>query len=183
MLNPPHITKNGCTSLLNHLWVIDPCYNYLIFTMSLKHDIYVHVFPGPTIRQEERTNLFKGQEVLKKVAQCSFQLRVGVVRQVCFPLPFAPLQQNVTTETTPSRSSMFVPQTFLFEDMISLERPQFLSNMDMTTSILDPNGQTIIFLNKMLIVFITFQTTKEIINLLAIKSSQRTSRLIPCTNL
>lgn len=133
--------------------------------------------------QDEKKGLTfsKDNKALKKVTQC-FQPRVGV-KQVFFPLPFVPPHQNVTTETTPSRSLVLLPQTFCFENLTSLRRPQFLSNLDMTMTILDPNGQTIIFLNKMLIVLITSQTTKEIINLLATKSSLHTSRLIPCTNL
>ncbi len=150
--------------------------------MSLKHDIYVHVFWDQLQNKKKGLTFSKDKKAIKKVAQCSFQPRVGV-RQVCFPLPFIPPHQNVITKTTPSRILLLLPQTFFLENLTSLGRPQFLSNPDMTTSILDPNGQTIIFLNKMLIVLITSQTTKEIINLLATKSSLHTSRLIPCTNL
>jgi hypothetical protein len=86
----------------------------------------------------------KDNKALKKVAQCSFQPRIGV-RQVFFPLPFVPPHQNVTIETTPSRSLVLLPQTFFFENLTSLRIPQLLSNPDMTMSILDPNGQIIIF--------------------------------------
>lgn len=47
--------------LIESFMGIDPCYDHLIFVMSLKHDIYVHAFPRPTTRREEGTNLFKGQ--------------------------------------------------------------------------------------------------------------------------
>jgi hypothetical protein len=61
MLNPPHHYKKCMYELIESFMGIDPCYDHLIFVMSLKHDIYVHVFPRPTTRREEGTNLFKGQ--------------------------------------------------------------------------------------------------------------------------